>query len=64
MARSHRKIDDASGLRKPRLLARINTPDPQDGKPRRLVEHLARENSKLRARVVELVQQIRRLRGW
>jgi hypothetical protein len=62
MGRSIDDIDEASGLRKPPL-TRINAPAPQDGKPRTLLEHLEGENAKLRACLVELLQQIRGLRG-
>jgi len=51
----------ASGLRKPRLLAAINAPDPHDRKSRKLLERLEDKNTKLRVRVVELFQQIRAL---
>ena len=59
MGQSDGKIDE----RKPRLVACINAPDPQDGKSGKLMERLEDENTKLRACVIELMLQIQALRG-
>jgi hypothetical protein len=50
-------------MEKPRLVARISAPCPQDSESSRtLLERLEAENKRLRAEAVELMRQIRALR--
>ena len=51
-----------SGQKKLLASAWFDAPGPQDGKTQKLLDRLEAENTKLRARVVELVLEIRSLR--